>query len=61
MAITTDSSFFILKYNKDAVSAAAEAGASIEEDGVEEAFEVLHEIGEKYAYCKLPSLKTNSI
>lgn len=52
VAITTDQSFFILRYNKDAVTAAVESGQSVEEDGIEEAFEVLHEVGERY----LPSL-----
>ena len=47
VAITTDASFYILRYNKDAVTAAMESGAAIEEDGIEEAFDVLHEIGER--------------
>jgi len=38
-----------LKYNKDAVAAAVASGEKQEEDGIEAAFEVLHEISERLA------------
>lgn len=43
VAIACESTFYILRYNKDAVAAAE----SREEDGIENAFEVLHELTEK--------------
>lgn len=47
MTIACDSSFFILRYNKEAVSEFVSTGQEIPEDGIEEAFEVLHEVSEK--------------
>jgi len=47
VSICCESSFYILKYNKDAVSQGLEQGATSEEEGAEAAFEVLHEIGER--------------
>ncbi|EFA80543.1 WD40 repeat-containing protein [Heterostelium album PN500] len=46
-AITTESSAFILKYNKEAVRKYLESGQPIEEEGIEDAFEVIHEIEER--------------
>lgn len=47
VAIVADGSFYILKYNKDTVSAILESGGIIPDDGIDDAFEVLHEIPEK--------------
>jgi len=48
VSICCESSFYILRYNKDAVSQGLEQGAtSEEEEGVEASFEALHEIGER--------------
>eukprot|EP01113_Clastostelium_recurvatum_P004987 TRINITY_DN1220_c0_g1_i2.p1 TRINITY_DN1220_c0_g1~~TRINITY_DN1220_c0_g1_i2.p1 ORF type:complete len:965 (-),score=332.68 TRINITY_DN1220_c0_g1_i2:75-2969(-) len=47
LAIATDTGFFILKYNKDAVTEAFESGTPLPDDGIEEAFEVLHEVTER--------------
>uniref|UniRef100_A0ABM0MQM6 Beta'-coat protein n=1 Tax=Saccoglossus kowalevskii TaxID=10224 RepID=A0ABM0MQM6_SACKO len=46
VCITTDESFFILKYNAEAASKAQETNEGITEDGVEDAFEVVGEVEE---------------
>ena len=40
-----------MKYNRETVAAILESGAAIPEDGIEDAFEVLHEIPERYDSC----------
>ncbi|KAF3649215.1 Coatomer subunit beta'-1 [Capsicum annuum] len=47
VAIASDTSFYILKYNRDVVSAHLDSGRSVDEQGVEEAFELLYEINER--------------
>ncbi|KAG6425374.1 hypothetical protein SASPL_115805 [Salvia splendens] len=47
VAIASDSSFYILKYNRDVVSAHLDSGRSVDEQGVEDAFELLYEISER--------------
>ncbi|CAL5053540.1 unnamed protein product [Urochloa decumbens] len=47
VTIASDSSFYILKYNRDLVSSHIDGGASVGEEGVEDAFELLHEINER--------------
>ncbi|XP_049398278.1 coatomer subunit beta'-2-like [Solanum stenotomum] len=47
VAIASDTSFYILKYNQDVVSAHLDSGKSVDEQGVEEAFELLNEINER--------------
>eukprot|EP01133_Synstelium_polycarpum_P015913 gene15913-18917_t len=46
-AIATETSCFILRYNKDTVQKFLESGQAIEEEGIEDAFDVIHEIDEK--------------
>nr|CAG4638264.1 EOG090X01FO [Cyclestheria hislopi] len=46
VCISTEESYFILKYNADAVAKAAESKEGITEDGIEDAFEVLNEVQE---------------
>eukprot|EP00727_Mastigamoeba_balamuthi_P006449 m51a1_g2424 Coatomer subunit beta' A (942) ;mRNA; f:812330-815630 len=46
VVIGTDSSFFVLRYAASEVAAATAAG-NVPEDGVETAFEVLHEVAER--------------
>lgn len=47
LAIVGDSSFFVLQYSQDAVFKALEAGGGrLPEDGVEEAFELIHQVQE---------------
>ncbi|VFQ83845.1 unnamed protein product [Cuscuta campestris] len=47
LTIASDTTFYILKYNRDVVSAYLESGRPVDEQGVEEAFEVLYEISER--------------
>eukprot|EP00897_Mesotaenium_endlicherianum_P002794 jgi/Mesen1/2542/ME000161S01590 len=47
VAITSESSFYILKYNRDAVSSMLESGQVADDQGIEEAFELLHEVSER--------------
>ncbi|AQK59845.1 Putative coatomer beta subunit family protein [Zea mays] len=47
VTIASDTSFYILKYNRDVVSSHLDRGGSAGEEGVEDAFELLHEINER--------------
>lgn len=47
VTISSDNSFYILKYNRDAVAAYLESGKPVDEQGVEDAFELLHEVSER--------------
>ncbi|OAY85461.1 Coatomer subunit beta'-1 [Ananas comosus] len=47
VTIASDTSFYILKYNRDVVSSYLEGGKPVDEQGVEDAFELLHEINER--------------
>lgn len=44
MAITSDDSFYILRFDRDAYNNALAEGAEITDEGVEEAFEVIADI-----------------
>jgi coatomer subunit beta' len=47
VAIASDSSFYILKYNRDVVSAHLDSGRSVDDQGVEDAFDLLYDIQER--------------
>ncbi|KAK4784753.1 hypothetical protein SAY86_019121 [Trapa natans] len=47
VAIASDTSVYILKYNRDIVSSHLDSGRSVDEQGVEDAFELLHEVNER--------------
>uniref|UniRef100_A0A7I4DAQ0 Beta'-coat protein n=1 Tax=Physcomitrium patens TaxID=3218 RepID=A0A7I4DAQ0_PHYPA len=47
VAIASESSFYILKYNRDVVVEHFESGTPTDEQGLEDAFELLHEIPER--------------
>lgn len=49
MAVTAEDSFYILRFDRDAYNAKLEEGADIGDEGVEEAFDVIAEVPEKYA------------
>lgn len=46
MAITTDDSFYVLRFDRDAYNAKLEEGAEAGDEGVEEAFELVAEVPE---------------
>ncbi|KAL8232387.1 hypothetical protein R6Q57_002165 [Mikania cordata] len=47
VAIASDSSFYILQYNRDVVSAHLDSGRSVDEEGIEDSFKILSEVSEK--------------
>jgi coatomer subunit beta' len=47
VAIATDQSFYILRFDRDAYTTKVEAGADLGDEGVEEAFEIVTEVPEK--------------
>ncbi|KAJ7540716.1 hypothetical protein O6H91_10G027900 [Diphasiastrum complanatum] len=47
VAISSENSFYILKYNHQVVTSYLDSGKPIDEQGVEDAFELLHEISER--------------
>ncbi|KAL0724476.1 hypothetical protein Bca4012_039075 [Brassica carinata] len=47
VAIASDSSFYILKLNRDIVSSYMDGGKEIDEEGIEDAFELLNETNER--------------
>ncbi|KAF5932160.1 hypothetical protein HYC85_028331 [Camellia sinensis] len=47
VAIASDASFYIIKYNRDVVSAHLDSGKPVDEQGVEDAFELLYELNER--------------
>ncbi|TYI89660.1 hypothetical protein E1A91_D03G070700v1 [Gossypium mustelinum] len=47
VAIAGDTSFYILKYNRDVVQSYLDSGRQVDEQGVEDAFELLHETNER--------------
>jgi hypothetical protein len=44
LCLTTATGFYILRYNQDAVAEAFAAGVPMDDDGIEEAFEVITEV-----------------
>lgn len=47
VCLTTDSSFYILKFNREVVEAFNESGGEVDEDGIDDAFELLSEVNER--------------
>ena len=47
MIITSEDSYYVLKFDRDAYSEKLEAGADLGDEGVEEAFDLVAEISEK--------------
>ena len=48
VSITSEESYYILKFDRDAYNEKIDAGAELGDEGVEEAFELVAEISEKY-------------
>lgn len=47
MAITSEDSFYILRFDRDAYNAKVEEGAEATDEGFEEAFEVVADVSDK--------------
>ncbi|KAN0060893.1 Coatomer subunit beta' [Thecaphora frezii] len=52
VAIVCDESFYVLRFNRDAYAAYLDSGAEVEDDGVEDAFEVITEVSETVRTAK---------
>ena len=50
MAIVSDDSFYILRFDRDAYNEKLEEGAEITDEGVEEAFEVVADVQDRFAF-----------
>ena len=48
VAICSEDSYYVLRFDRDAYNARLESGAEIDDEGVEEAFELVAEIPERY-------------
>ena len=49
--VVCEESFFVLRYNRDLVTTYFDSGQAIGEEGVDDAFEVVHEISEAIRTC----------
>ncbi|KAK1259906.1 Coatomer subunit beta'-2 [Acorus gramineus] len=47
VAIVSDTTFYILKYNKETVSSFLDSGRPLDDEGLQDAFELLHETNER--------------
>ncbi|XP_076911658.1 coatomer subunit beta'-2-like [Bidens hawaiensis] len=47
VTIASDSSFYILKYNRDVVAAHIDSGKGVDEQGIEDSFEPLYDVSER--------------
>jgi coatomer subunit beta' len=50
VAIASEGSFYILRFDRDAYTSKLEEGASLGDEGVEEAFDLLAEVSEKSVF-----------
>lgn len=48
MTITSEDSYYVLRFDRDAYNERIEAGTDLGDEGVEEAFDLVAEIPEKY-------------
>jgi len=49
VAIVSDDSFYILRFDRDAYNEKLEEGAEITDEGVEDAFDVVADVQDRYA------------
>ncbi|RSH81825.1 uncharacterized protein EHS24_008018 [Apiotrichum porosum] len=52
VAITTEDSFYILRFDRDAYAARLESGEILGDEGVEEAFDIVAEVSEQVKTCR---------
>ncbi len=50
VAITSEDSFYILRFDREAYNAKIDEGAEITDEGVEEAFDVVADVSEKFFF-----------
>ena len=51
LVVICEDSFFVLRYHREVVDAAFAAGTPIGEEGIDDAFEIVHEISEQIRTC----------
>lgn len=51
MTITSEDSYYVLRFDRDAYNEKVDAGADLGDEGVEEAFDLVAEISEKFINC----------
>ncbi len=52
VCITSEDSFYILRFDRDAYNTALDSGADLGDEGVEEAFDMVAEVPEPYVVFK---------
>ena len=50
VAIASEDSYYVLRFDRDAYNEKIEAGADLGDEGVEEAFDLIAEISERYVF-----------
>jgi coatomer subunit beta' len=50
VAITSDDSFYILRFDRDAYNEKVEAGDEITDEGVEEAFDMVADVQDRFTF-----------
>jgi len=50
VAIVSDDSFYILRFDRDAYNEKLEEGAEITDEGVEDAFDVVADVQDRFAF-----------
>lgn len=55
MAIASEDSYYVLRFDRDAYNDKVEAGVDLGDEGVEEAFDLVAEISERYT-TRFPNL-----
>lgn len=58
VCLACEDTFYVLRYSREQYIAALQAG-TLDEDGAEDAFEVICEINERYVFCVAELLETN--
>ena len=50
VAITSDDSFYILRFDRDAYNEKVEAGAEVTDEGIEEAFDMVADVQDRFTF-----------
>jgi coatomer subunit beta' len=58
VAITSDDSFYILRFDRDAYNEKVEAGDEITDEGVEEAFDMVADVQDRFTFLVLYRFRT---
>ena len=61
VAIASEESFYVLRFDRDAYNAKLESGADLGDEGVEEAFDLVAEISDKWVHCNFVVARSDSL